>query len=226
MSFTKVGGRALLRHDAGDIEQRTQTARQKWVFRRAMVEEERKDFLNDNGDAVAPSEETASLIRELAEQKAKAESNLAGWQRAQADFVNYKRRAEQEKEESIKFANANLALRILPVLDDFERAVGSLPAELSGDRWVEGVKHIERKLRTTLEAAGLSSIKAVGELFDPRLHEAVREEKGKQGLVLREAERGYRFLDRVIRASKVVVGSGDEEVQLEHESPEDADTSN
>jgi len=210
---------------AGSFTQTRQTARWKRVFGKVMIEEERKDFLDDNGDAVAPSEETASLIRELAEQKAKAESNLAGWQRAQADFVNYKRRTEQEKEESIRFANSYLLLRILPVLDDFERAVGSLPAELSGDPWVEGIKHIERKLRTTLEAAGLSPIKAVGELFDPRIHEAVREEKGKQGLVLREAERGYRFLDRVIRASKVVVGNGDEEAGPEQESPEHTDTS-
>ena len=176
-----------------------------------MIEEERKDFLDENGDDSTPaSPEMASLIKELAEQKARAESNLAGWQRAQADYVNFKRRSEQEKEDAIKFGNANLVLRILPVLDDFERAVASLPQQLAGDPWIEGVKHIERKLRTTLESAGLSPIKAVGEPFDPRLHEAVREEQGEQGLVLREAERGYRFLDRVIRPSKVVVGNGEQ----------------
>jgi molecular chaperone GrpE len=191
-----------------------------------MIEEERKDFLDENGDDSTPaSPEVASLIKELAEQKSKAESNLAGWQRAQADYVNFKRRTEQEKEDAIKFGNANLVLRILPVLDDFERAVASLPQQLAGDPWIEGVKHIERKLRTTLESAGLSPIKAVGEPFDPRLHEAVREEQGEQGLVLREAERGYRFLDRVIRPSKVVVGNGEKVSEPESEPAEDAGTS-
>ncbi len=191
-----------------------------------MTEEERKDFLDENGDDSTPaSPEVASLIKELAEQKAKAESNLAGWQRAQADYVNFKRRTEQEKEDAIKFGNANLVLRILPVLDDFERAVASLPQQLAGDPWIEGVKHIERKLRTTLESAGLSPIKAVGEPFDPRFHEAVREEQGEQGLVLREAERGYRFLDRVIRPSKVVVGNGEQAPAPESGPAEGAGTS-
>ncbi len=191
-----------------------------------MTEEERKDFLEEDTEnsATAP-EQVASLIKELAEQKAKAESNLAGWQRAQADFANYKRRMEQEKEEGIKFANANLVVKILPVLDDFERAVASRPEQLSADPWVEGVKHIERKLRTTLEVAGLSPIKAVGEPFDPRLHEAVREEQGEQGLVLNEAQRGYKFLDKVIRPSKVVVGNGEEAPKPQPGPSEGAGTS-
>ncbi len=191
-----------------------------------MTEEERKDFLEEDTDnsATAP-EQVASLIKELAEQKAKAESNLAGWQRAQADFVNYKRRMEQEKEDGIKFANANLVVKILPVLDDFERAVASLPEPLAADPWVEGVKHIERKLRTTLEVAGLAPIKAVGEPFDPRFHEAVREEQGEQGLVLNEAQRGYKFLDKVIRPSKVVVGNGEEAPKPQPGPSEGAGTS-
>ena len=174
-----------------------------------MTEEQYRDQSDENVDYGPSSEEVASLIKELAEQKTKAEANLAGWQRAQADFLNYKRRTEQEKEDGTKFANANLVLKILPVLDDFERAVTSLPVDFADNPWVDGVKHIERKLRTTLESAGLSPIKAVGEPFDPRFHEAVREEKGKLGLVLQEAQRGYKFLDRVIRASKVVVGNGE-----------------
>lgn len=174
-----------------------------------MTEEQNRDQPEETVDYGSSSEEVASLAKELAEQKNKAEANLAGWQRAQADFVNLKRRIEQEKEDGIKFANANLALKILPVLDDFERAVTSLPPDFADSPWVDGVKHIERKLRTTLETAGLSQIKAVGEAFDPRFHEAVREEKGKRGLVLQEAQRGYKFLDRVIRASMVVVGNGE-----------------
>jgi len=186
------------------------------------MSEERRDFIDDNNGTQTSSEEVASLMRALAEHKSRAESNLAGWQRAQADFANFKRRIEQEKEDSIKFANANLILKILPVLDDFERAVASLPKELSTDPWVEGVRHIERKLRTTLEAAGLSAIKAVGEPFDPRVHEAVREDCGEQGVCLLEAEKGYKFLDRVIRASKVIVGNGDEQAQTPQQESDDS----
>jgi molecular chaperone GrpE len=155
------------------------------------------------------TEESASLKKELAEQKEKAEAAKAGWLRAQADLINFRRRNEQEREDSIKYGNVNLILKILPVLDDFERAVASLPRELSDDAWVDGVKHISRKLRTILEAAGLSAIEAVGEPFDPRVHEAVREAEGKEGIVLEEAEKGYRFLDKVVRPSKVIVGTGE-----------------
>jgi molecular chaperone GrpE len=158
------------------------------------------------------AEEMAALKNELAAQKAQAEANLAGWQRAQADFANFKRRSEQEKEDLIKFANSMLVLRILPVLDDFERAVTSLPEDMRASSWVEGVKLIEKKLRNTLESQGLSPIQATGELFDPRFHEAVRQDKGKEGINVAEMERGYKFQDRVIRPSKVVVGMGEEEI--------------
>ena len=178
-----------------------------------MAEQERNDSLDAGGEGEVTAEESTSLKEELAEQKAKVEATLAGWQRAQADFINYKRRSEQEKEESIKFANVSLVLKILPVLDDFERAVAALPPESTGDAWVNGVRHISRKLRNSLEAAGLSPINAVGEPFDPRVHEAVREAKGREGIVLQEVDKGYRFLDKIIRPSKVVVGTGEGESQ-------------
>ena len=183
--------------------------------------EEQQANSTDRDDREVTSEETASYRKELAELRAEAEANLAGWQRAQADYINYKRRNEQEKEDTIKFANAALVLKILPVLDDFERAIGSLPEELLSHPWVDGVKLIERKLRSTLEVQGLSPIKAVGEPFDPRLHEAVRQEKGKEGIVLQEAAKGYKFLDRVIRPSQVVVGMGEPETSSSEETTED-----
>lgn len=159
---------------------------------------------------VAEAENIETLRKALAEEKARTEANLAGWQRAQADFINYKRRSEQEREETTRFANATLILRLLPMLDDFERAFNSSPAEMAQAGWVEGVKLIERKLRTTLEAQGLSPIQAVGEPFDPHLHEAVRQDKGKEGIVLQEVEKGYKLYDTVLRPAKVVVGTGEE----------------
>jgi molecular chaperone GrpE len=156
-------------------------------------------------------EDIEALKQALAEEKAKAEANLAGWQRAQADFVNYKRRAEQEKEEISQFANSILILNLLPVLDDWERALASIPEDQADLGWVEGVRLIERKLRGTLEALGLSPIEALGQPFDPNLHEAAMQGKGEEGIVVGELRKGYKFRDRVIRPTKVVVGNGEEE---------------
>jgi molecular chaperone GrpE len=156
-------------------------------------------------------EDIEALKQALAEEKAKAEANLAGWQRAQADFVNYKRRAEQEKEEISQFANSILILNLLPVLDDWERALASIPEDQADLGWVEGVRLIERKLRGTLEALGLSPIEAVGQPFDPNLHEAAMQGKGEEGIVVGELRKGYKFRDRVIRPTKVVVGNGEKE---------------
>jgi len=160
---------------------------------------------------VSEIEDIETLRQALAEEKAKAEANLAGWQRAQADFVNYKRRSEQEKEEVGKFANSVLMLNLLPILDDLERAFVSTPPRLAKLSWVDGIRLIERKLWAILEAQGLSQIKALGEPFDPRLHEAVRQDKGKEGIVIEEVQKGYILNDRVIRPTMVVVGNGEED---------------
>ena len=164
---------------------------------------------------VTEVEDIETLKQALTEAKAKAEENLAGWQRAQADFINYKRRTEQEKEETNKFANSTLILSILPALDDLGRALTSIPPRLAKLSWVDGIKLIERKLQTSLEAQGLSQIKALDEPFDPNLHEALRQGKGKEGIVTEELQKGYKLHDRVIRPSNVVVGNGEEEEKKE-----------
>jgi molecular chaperone GrpE len=134
---------------------------------------------------------------------------------SQADFINYKRRSEQEKEEIGKFANATLMFSLLPILDDLERALTSIPDHLAKLSWVDGIRLIERKLRATLESQGLSQIKALGEPFDPNLHEAVTHGKGKPGMVVEELQKGYQLHDRVIRPAMVVVGSEEEEEKKE-----------
>jgi len=164
---------------------------------------------------IAEIEDVAMLKHALAEETTKAEANLAGWQRAQADFINYKRRTEQEKDEISQFARATLMLDLLPALDDLERAFAAVPPRLIKASWVDGIRLIWNKLRTTLEAQGLSEIQAVGEPFDPHLHEAVRQDRGKEGVVIEEVQKGYKFRDKIIRPSKVIVGSGEEEPEKE-----------
>jgi len=157
--------------------------------------------------------EVASLQKALDEEKVKSEKYLVNWQRAQADFINYKKRCEQEKDEVKQFGNATLILSILPVLDDLERALASVSDDIAGLTWVEGVKLILRKFQAILESQGISDIKAIGQPFDPRFHEAVMRVPGKEGIVVDEMQKGYKLKDRVIRPSMVVVGHGKEKKQ-------------
>jgi len=159
--------------------------------------------------------EVEKLKEELKAEKTKVEGYLAGWQRAQADFINYKRRVEQEKEETIKYGNNELINKILPVLDDLELAFAAIPAEEADAAWVKGVKMVERKLKNFLEAQGVAEIKALGQKFDPNIHEAVMQDQGEEGVVVQELQKGYKLGDRVVRPSKVSVGHGEPEKDKE-----------
>ena len=162
--------------------------------------------------AEAPAEpETLEAAKALLqEEKEKAQRFLANWQRAEADFVNYKRRVEQERGEVRRIANAALIINILPVLDDLERALASLNIQLAGLTWFDGIRLIYRKLQLVLESAGVSMIEAEGRPFDPRFHEAVMYGEGEEGKVVAEVQRGYKLGDRVLRPAMVVVGKGKE----------------
>lgn len=165
-----------------------------------------------------------SLMRQVEEEKQRAESYLANWQRAQADFVNYKRRTEQEKSELTKFSNAMLILNLLPVVDDLERALNTVPTALAGLTWFDGLRLIQRKLMVLLENQGLEPIEAEGKDFDPNLHEAIMHVEGEEGKVLQELQKGYKLHDRVIRPAMVKVGRYPVETgekQQENESVDD-----
>ena len=167
---------------------------------------------------LAQVESIETLKQALAEEGEKAEKYLANWQRAQADLINYKKRAEQEKNEMVEFANSTLTLNLMTIMDDWDRAFVSLPAQLTESSWTEGIRLIYNKLKAVLEAQGLTEIKAKGEPFDPSLHEAVMYQEGEEGKVVEEIQRGYKFKDRVIRPSMVIVGEGSEEEKTEQES--------
>lgn len=177
-----------------------------------------EEIVQREEDVVSELEDMESLQKALSEEKAKAQDYLANWQRAQADFINYKRRIEQERNETAKFANAMLILNLLPVLDDLERALENVSAKLAGLTWVDGIMLIYRKLQAILEGHGLTEIKAIGEPFDPNLHEAVLFEEGEVGKVIEELQKGYKLHDRVIRPTMVKVGKSKEEKE---ESPEE-----
>jgi molecular chaperone GrpE len=157
----------------------------------------------------AEPETVEALQRKLDEERAKTTDYMDRWQRAMAEFANYKRRTEQEKADLAKFANSVLVLKLLPVLDDLERAIEAIPKEMLGLPWVQGILLIERKLRSVLEQEGLERIEALGKEFDPNLHDAViYEESGESNTdkVVAEVQKGYKLHDRVLRPTMVKVG--------------------
>ena len=159
-------------------------------------------------DEVMESGDIDSLAKALEEEKAKAERYMSSWQRSQADFINYKRRTEQERGDIVRLSNANLIFNLLPVLDDMERALDSISDKLSGFTWVDGIVIIYRKLKAILEANGVTEIKAMGQKFNPALHEAVVHVGGEEGKVIEVLQKGYMLNDRVLRPAMVKVGNG------------------
>jgi len=177
-----------------------------------MTQQEPEEVTNNEAEPeTVEIEDVETLKQVLAEERKKAEDYLANWQRAQADFINYKRRTELERQDFNRFANANLILSLLPALDDLERALSSIPPKLAKHSWVDGIRLVERKFKSSLETQGLTPIKALGEPFDPNFHEALRQDKGKEGIIVEEFQKGYMLGDRVLRPAKVVVGNGEEE---------------
>jgi len=151
-------------------------------------------------------EGAGTLEDQLAREKERAESYYASWQRAAADYQNFKRRVDQERSEYTQIANASLLINLLPIVDDLERALENVDAHLAGLTWLDGVRMIHRKFQALLEMSGISEIPADGQDFDPNVHEAVMYAEGEAGKVLNVAQKGYLLGGRVLRPAMVVVG--------------------
>jgi len=149
------------------------------------------------------------LEAQLAEEREKAQSYLASWQRAAADYQNFKRRVDQEREELARLANAALIINLLPIVDDLERALENVDARLAGLTWLDGVRLIHRKFQALLEMSGVTEIAADSEAFDPNVHEAVMFGDGEDGKVIGVVQKGYKLGGRVLRPAMVVVGKGE-----------------
>ncbi|MFC1917769.1 nucleotide exchange factor GrpE [Chloroflexota bacterium] len=156
-------------------------------------------------------EATETLEQVMPTEKEQTDNYLANWQRTQADFINYKKRSEQERLELSSMIKANIIYTLLPVLDNLERALEAVPPELGENSWVEGIKLTARNFQSILEAQGVVPIVSLGQDFDPRIHEAVRQDKGKEGTVIEEIQKGYKLNDTLVRPAMVVVGNGEED---------------
>ncbi len=131
--------------------------------------------------------------------------------RSQADFDNFKKRAAREKEDAIKYANSSLLERLIAIVDNFELGLSAARSEGKNSAIYSGMHMVLKQLSDFLAENGLQPIDAEGQKFDPNLHEAIAHEPSEvvpEGVVLRQMRRGYRFKDRLLRPSSVVVSSG------------------
>ena len=164
----------------------------------------------DEETAVSEAEEQQPLTLEeqLAAAQAEAAKNLDGWMRTQAEFANARKRMEKQRTETYQNASADVVTKLLPVLDDFERALDNVPVEISENSWLEGIHLVQRKLTGILDGMNVKLIEAVGQPFDPIYHEAIMQEPSdayESGIVSKELQKGYKVGDRVIRPSLVYV---------------------
>ncbi len=125
-------------------------------------------------------------------------------QHLQAEFENYKKRIDREKEEFVKFAHATVVKEFLPLLDSFEMALKNTN---EAEKFVKGTEMIYAQFYSILEKIGLKPIKALGEKFDPYMHEVLMKEESdkEEGIVLEELQKGYLLNDKVLRSSKVKI---------------------
>lgn len=151
------------------------------------------------------SAEIDALKRQVEEAEAKLAENVQGWQRSMADFQNYKKRIERDNEMNYSSMKGDILKKVLPALDDLERALQNRPAE---DAWASGIELITRKLQTILNSEGLKRIEAEGLPFDPNFHEAISHEHNEDfesGQVIAVVQNGYKLGERVIRPALVRV---------------------
>ncbi len=130
--------------------------------------------------------------------------------RSQADFENYKKRAAREKEEAIKYANSSVLERLVAIVDNFELGLEAAKGEGEKSPVYSGMTLVLKQLNDFLAENGLQPIEAEEKNFDPNLHEAIAHQPSelREGTIIRQTRRGYRFRDRLLRPSQVVVSSG------------------
>ncbi|HXF85037.1 MAG TPA: nucleotide exchange factor GrpE [Anaerolineales bacterium] len=176
------------------------------------IEKENENLNGNNAEAAIAPESAASLPAEIEalkkqieEAEARASEYKDGWLRSQAEFQNYKKRIERDNEMMYLSMKGDIIKKVLPVLDDLERALQNRPAN---DPWADGIELIVRKMQSILEAEGVKRIEAEGAEFDPNFHEAISHEPVdgmSSGRIIEVVQNGYMLGERVIRPALVRV---------------------
>lgn len=169
------------------------------------LEENQAEAVATAQDAEQLSAEIEALNKQLAEAESKIAEYRDSWQRSQAEFQNYRKRIERDNELTYISLKGDIVKKILPVLDDLERA---LQNRVPGDPWANGIELVARKFQGVLESEGVKRIEALGAEFDPNFHEAISHEPAdgvQSGHVIGVAQNGYMIGERVIRPALVRV---------------------
>lgn len=172
-------------------------------------QEEKEEFLEEDLEATDENIEVIDSsdaeLTKLKEEKDEFQQRLL---RLQADYDNFRRRTEKERQNDLKYKSQDLIKELLPALDNFERALKVEVQEDSSKSFVEGMEMVYRQLKSALEKEGVEEIAAEGEVFDPHLHQAVmqvQDENYESNVVVEELQKGYQLKDRVIRPAMVKV---------------------
>lgn len=189
-------------------------------------EEETMETMNANqeytdSDAVEDVKESSTVNQEEQAVDMKDNSELSKLQaeleeqqqrvlRTQADFDNFRRRTQKEKEDLAKYASSLLITELLPVIDNFERALSTGTDNPEVSSYAKGVEMIFRQLEGVLKAEGLEEMNSVGQPFNPEYHQAIMQvesDEYEEGIVVEEVQKGYKLKDRVLRPAMVKVSS-------------------
>lgn len=160
--------------------------------------------------ATGQSEAQEAVHPEVEELKKQAEENHQRFLRAQADFDNFRRRTQKEKEEFAKYASFKLIEQLLPVVDNFDRALAASKGSSDYEALAKGIDMIFRQLEQVLTSEGLQKMEAVGQPFNPEYHQAIMQvesDEYEEGTVVEEVQAGYLLKDKVIRPAMVKVSS-------------------
>ncbi len=171
---------------------------------------------NEHSSEVRPDQEQApqgndglaELEQKLAQAEAQAAEYLDNWRRSIAELSNARKRMQREQEDFIRNASERVLEKLLPVMDDMDRAFANVPADQANCDWVNGFRLIQRKLQGVLDSEGVTPIAAEGQHFDPALHHAVTHEEAdgvESGFVIAEVARGYLLGDKILRPAMVRV---------------------
>ena len=155
-----------------------------------------------NPSAGSGQVEVEELKKELETAKSKCEEYLNGWKRERADFLNYKKGEMERIGDLVKYANEELILKIIPILDNIYLAESHVPEELKNHKWIEGFNQIKNQLCDFLKKEGIEGIETLGKKFDPTVMEAV---EGDGDTVAEEVQRGYTMNGKIIRVAKVKI---------------------
>jgi molecular chaperone GrpE len=192
--------------DAETAEEITEQEETKEAAEAVQPEEDKQEEASEVSELTREQE----LLAQIEQLKAEKEELNNKYLRAQADLQNFRTRVNKEKEQMLKYSSQRAIEALLPVVDNFERAIAASQDAADVETLKQGIDMVFRQLQQVLEQEGVTTVPGVGEPFDPNMHQAVMQEDSSEyesGIIIEEFQKGYKLKDRVIRPSMVKVSS-------------------